>query len=188
MTNRTDDFNRADSAVSLGTPSDGGSAWVAYAGTWGINTNRGYLATVTSQSVAALESSVSDIDVQVTAAVNGADYGIVGRLSDNNNYLMGIAGTATNWRLYKRVAGAFTQIGSTGGFSPANGDVLKLTFNGSSLNFLVNGVSQVSTTDSFNLTATKHGIRASSDIVVRFDDFSIVGLGAADDLMGQACM
>ena len=27
MANRADNFNRTDSATSLGTPSDGGSAW-----------------------------------------------------------------------------------------------------------------------------------------------------------------
>src|SRR4051812_42221595 len=62
---RSDTFTRADSASSLGTPSDGGSAW-ATSDTWGISTNRAYNAGADAQSTAVLESSKSDVLVQAT--------------------------------------------------------------------------------------------------------------------------
>ncbi|HKQ22879.1 MAG TPA: hypothetical protein VJT81_00370, partial [Burkholderiales bacterium] len=40
ITGRTDNFNRGDTATAIGTPSDGGSAWLQLAGTWGIASNQ----------------------------------------------------------------------------------------------------------------------------------------------------
>lgn len=187
MTDRADDFNRADSTSSLGTPSDGGSSWVAAAGTWGINSNRGYLATSSGgQETAYLESSVADVDVQVTLAVSGSDYGVCARLTDASNNLIGIRSGASDYRIYKRVAGSFTQLGSTVAVTSANGDVMKFTANGSSLTLYQNGVSKVTATDSFNNTATKHGLRSNADTTTRFDDFSITGIGGGGTPVGLA--
>jgi hypothetical protein len=184
MTNRTDDFNRADSSSALGTPSDAGSAWVALAGTWGIVSNAAYkVANAATYEAATLESSVSDVDVEVTLTQIGAAAagGLVARATDNSNYIMTQhdAGGG-NIYLFKRVAGSFTQLGSTysGGIIP--GDVLKLTCNGSSLTVYKNGVSIITATDSAGSTNTKHGLfshTAGTTDSPRFDTFSITGLG-----------
>ncbi len=177
MGNRTDAFTRADSNTTMGTPTDGGSDWEDAAGTWGIQTNAGAMISATAQGTIVLESSVADVDVQCTIPVLNSDMGIIARETDSSNYLMfaAIAG-GVGWKLYKRVAGTFTQLGSTATGNTANGDVLKITANGTSVTGYVNGVSKVAVTESFNLTATKHGIRANSDVTTRFDTFSITSL------------
>lgn len=175
MTNRTDDFNRANSAVSLGTPSDAGSAWVPLGLlVAGIDTNTAYSVTSISQAIAYLESSVADVTIQSTTPTKGTDCGLCARVTDNNNYIVAIQ-APTSWLMYKRVGGAFTQLGSTASGTPANGDVLKVTLNSNALEFFVNGTSKITATESFNNTATKHGLRWSSDTTARFDDFSIIG-------------
>ena len=178
MGNRTDDFNRADSSSSLGTPSDGGTGYTISSGTWGIASNQGRCVSSTAQSIAYTEASAANADVQVTLTTISTDIGVVCRVVDSNNYILGTATGGSGYRLYKRVAGSFTQLGSTSVNIPANGEVLKLTLNGSSLTLYSNGVSRVAATDSAHSTATKHGLRANSDTSSRFDDFSVTDLSA----------
>src|SRR4051812_21781255 len=85
--NRMDDFTRADSPTSLGTPSDGGSAWVAQSGTWGISSNTAIYTQDAVLGAATLATLESDGAVSATIATAAAVYGIVARLSDPNNYL-----------------------------------------------------------------------------------------------------
>lgn len=176
MTDRTDNFNRADSSSSLGTPSDGGSAWTAHVGTWGINSNQAYCSSVTSLACASVESSISDCEVQATLAVVGSAAGLVARLADSNNYILAdeIASTV---RLFKNVAGSFTSLGSYSG-TTANGDVIKWRGSGSSHTVYQNGVSRITATDSAGSSNTKHGIRTHNDTTMRIDDFSATALAA----------
>lgn len=182
MTDRVDNFNRADSASSLGTPSDGGSAWVPNSGAWGISGNAGYNPGSTAQGTAILEASISDADVQVTLSTIGAtsDSGICCRSSDDSNNIVTAANVvSTFYKAFKRVAGSFTQLGSTYTATPVSGDVVRCNANGSNLTIYVNAVSRITATDSFNSTATKHGLRANADILTRFDTFSITALSAS---------
>lgn len=179
MTNRTDNFNRA--AASIGTPSDGGSAWSALSGTWNIGSgstaNMGTMASGTSQAACVLESSVANVDVQVTFGDIGSsdDAGIVFRVTDDNNYYVMVAkgSGGDGVSCYKRVAGSFTQVGSTAaGVTFANTNVFKVTANGTSIKAYKNGVEVFSATDSTYTTQTKHGLR-SHGFATGFDDFSI---------------
>lgn len=176
MTDRVDNFNRADSSTSLGAPSDGGGGYTTN-GTWGIVSSRAYCVVSAAQSVAYLDASITDADVQVTLATMSADVGLVARVVDSNNYFLSAVTSGTGFRLYKRVAGSFTQLGTTYSGTPANGDVLKLTVNGTSLTVYVNGTSRITATDSSHASATKFGLRAHNDSSSRFDDFSVTGLG-----------
>lgn len=180
MTNRTDNFNRADTTSAIGTPSDGGSAWTQQSGTWGISTNQGYESGAGSQTSAVLESSVANVDVQATINVAAADCGLIARAADDNNYLLLITSTVVGgFTIYKRVAGSFTNIASAS-FTVSNGDVCKFEVDSSNLlQGFQNGVSKVSVTDSAGSTNTKHGIRSNNVSTARFDDFSITALGAA---------
>lgn len=184
MGNRTDDFNRADTTNNIGTPSDGGSAWSQLSGTWGISSNQAYTSVSTSQAVCVLESSLADVDVQYTVnTYQQNNSGLIARSTDNSNYLLcsvGSGGTGTDpysLIIYKRVSGSFTSLGSN---TYTHGtDTVKFSVNGSSLIGYINGVSKVSVSDSFNSTATKHGMRNDTDVssVARFDTFSITGIG-----------
>lgn len=179
-TGRTDNFTRADSATTINPPSDGGTNWALdTAATWGISSNQGYTAVTSgsNQDIIVLQSSASDVTVQVTLSVvdGTTDAGLVAREVDSNNYLMLITTRAsTNLRLFKNVAGTLTQLGSTVSYTAANGDVLKLTVSGTSITGYVNSVSQIAVTDSAGQTNTRHGLRTFNEIATRFSAFSIV--------------
>lgn len=174
MANRSDNFNRADSTTALGTPSDGGSDWVAASGTWGITSNKSYkVGSGSTFEAAYLEASTSSADVQATNTGLGST-GLCCRLSNNSNFIFGqvISGTAYIW---KRVAGTFTQIGSTYTGTIVAGDVWKLTCDASNnLKLYQNGVQRVSGTDAAGSTNTKHGFcDFSGGSSVNWDNFSI---------------
>lgn len=187
MTNRTDDFNRADSTTSLGTPSDAGSAWATASGTWGISSNAAYNVGAGTEANAYLESSVSAIEVQVTISTFGSDCGVNARLADVNNLLLGLMTLGTGIRLFKRVSGTYTQLGSTYNGTLASGDVLKLrTDSANALTLYHNGTARVGpVTDAAGSTNTKHGIRAYADSTSRFDTFSITGLSSDITINGN---
>jgi hypothetical protein len=93
VSNRTDNFDRADTTNNIGTPSDAGSAWTQSQGTWGIASNAGYESSAAgAQNIAQLEASLADVDVQVTLSnvSAGADAGPVARFADTSNYLLWI--------------------------------------------------------------------------------------------------
>lgn len=179
MANRSDNFNRTDSSSAMGTPSDAGSDWVALTGTWGIASNRGYCATDSgdNQNSAVLESSASDVDVEVTCTTGNNDQGIILRATDASNYILLRHGTDGSVIFYKREAGTFTSFASTSGVSQSNGDVIKATASGNDFELFVNGVSALTGTSSFNNTATKHGLRVYSSTTPRWEDFSITDTG-----------
>jgi hypothetical protein len=177
MGDRSDTFNRADSTSSLGTPSDGGSAWSVLNGTWGISSNRGYCHGAEAQAVAVLESSAANVEVQVTIKADAADDGLILRASDNNNYILGVIGSSGT-RIFTREAGSFT-LKQTDATAPAINDVFKLTGSGNTVTLYKNGASVLTDTITFNNTATKHGIRASLTDTQRFEDFSITDLDSA---------
>jgi hypothetical protein len=186
MADRQDTFDRADSATSLGTPSDGGAAWTAHSGTWGIISNQAYVAVGNGGYMAAsLEASAADVDVRLT--VGGAAevnyWGVCARLTDDSNYLW-VGRGGGNWNLRKRVAGTDTALGTyTVGVN--NGDAVRLSLSGNSLSVYLtpSGGGELlvigPVTESFNGTATRHGLWGfSTSTVARFDSFSVTGLAA----------
>ncbi len=167
MPSRSDDFNRADNASSLGTPSDGGGAWSALAGTWGVSSNQGYTASSAAAQCAVLEASAADGEVQVTVSGAGA---VVFRATDASNYLVVFYGGGY-FLFYRRDAGSDVSIATwTGGV--LNGDTVKVTFAGAAVEGFVNGSSRGTSSSSFNQAATKHGIRTDSATGSRFENFS----------------
>lgn len=176
-TDRTDNFNRADGAI--GTPSDGGSAWSVQNGAWNVLSNTAYETLTTTFAIAVLESSVSNVEVEVTLSAVGPGPALVARFADTSNYILASYDQPTTAvYLWKNVAGSFTQFGSSTITLSAN-DVLKLRVDSSNLITLyVNGVSKVSVTDSAGSTNTKHGIYAYQDDTSRFENFSITEIVA----------
>lgn len=177
MSNRADTFDRADGAI--GTPSDGGSAWVVIAGAWNVISNRAGMSNLTSLACAVLESSVSNVEVQATIPVLGSTPRLVARLADANNFLLAYTNAGTTMQIYKRVAGTLTQLGSTYSGTVSAGDVLKFRVNGNDLIFYQNGVARVTTSDGAGASNTQHGIGSHQDTTCRFDDFSITEVVAA---------
>jgi hypothetical protein len=183
MPNRTDDFDRADDALVLGTPSDAGTDWVALSGTWGISGNEGYRVSPADDDTAYLESSLADVDVVVeldTIAAN-SKVGILARAVDDENFIAFYYDEAGE-ELFLDVceAGVYGTIDSFE-VIVANGDVLTLRCNGDIIAGYLNGELVVGPiVENFNNTETKHGLWGSTaEAGDRFDNFSITGLELA---------
>jgi hypothetical protein len=183
LSNRTDDFNRANSTSAMGTPSDAGSDWVAHTGTWGIiSTSLGYTVSNTVHAAATLESSESDVDVEVTIQTvsAGVGMGLIGRFADTSNYLYFQYETGgTKFTLWKVVTNTHTKIGGDVVQTLNANDVMKLSMSGSALNCYVNDILVIGPiSDSAGSSNTKHGLRTYQSSGTRFDDFSITGSGS----------
>lgn len=166
----SDTFTRADSSSSLGT-ADTGQAWTALAGTWGISSNKAYKVTASAQGYAVIDSLHADCTVAVT--VSGASMtaggGVTFRASDASNlWFVDIDGTGSS--IYKNQTGSLTNmLSGMAGFTA--GDVMSVVLLGTSIIVKKNGTQIGSLTNSFNSTATKHGLRDYTG-TVRLDDFS----------------
>ena len=202
----SDTFTRADSATTLGTPERSVVGTPAYAGTgtWGIRGNRAYIATALGGAPTYyaffVETNKADcivnLDVVVTTGaldVNGnprTDAGICARASDANNFIFleFITGSLVNGGnvvLYKRVAGAFTQLGSglTGRITQGSTHNLKLVMSGNTYTVYYDGVVSFTYTGTTGLEAnTKHfasiglsqsGGTGNDDGGTNFDNFTV---------------
>lgn len=180
MTDRTDNFNRADAGV-LGTPSDAGSDWATNF-SWSILSNAARGPAQGDWAPAFLESSVTAVEVQATLTVlaDGANAGLCGRRADDSNYILlaVVPGASGTIKLYKNIATTFTQLGSTYTGSVVTTDVFKLRMDSANLlTCYQNGVSRVSATDAAGSANTKHGMVAFD--ACSWDDFSITAIVAA---------
>lgn len=183
----TDSFDRTDDATALGT-TDTGQLWTTHSGVMGINGNRAYCPTLGSigtftGSIATVESGESDVTIEITmpTARSAISFdGIVFRYSDNNNFLL----ARYSWQNVRvqfdtMVGGSFIAAVDSAGISPPeahDGMVMKLVLSGDSIELFIDDVSYIVRTDSFNQTATRHGIVIGNNVdttVSRLEDFSI---------------
>jgi hypothetical protein len=158
-----DSFDRADSAVSLGT-STSGTVWTADTGTLGILSNRAYAPGAANNK--AYVTLTSDIDIRATMAVIG-DCHLTFRRLDSNNY----------WRARILSGLVYTQKIVAGGVGAefnsvqtiAAGDELRILAIGSKINIYLNGLLVVQVVDGFAQTGTGHGLQIS-DTTARIDN------------------
>lgn len=175
----SDTFDRPNNATSLGT-ADTGQTWTSLSGTWGIDTNRAYTSGGTSSDrQVAVESGASDVTVAVdVTALDNPGPGLLFRAVDTNNYWVFIAQTAQgDWRLFKRVAGTYTMVGSLVE-APFAGR-WEVVCSGSTITCKVDGVTKITTTDSTHQFATLHGLRTfnvAGEPVDRWDNFQVEAL------------
>lgn len=128
-----DTFTRADSAVTLGNSEGAGTpAWTALTATWGIASNRAYVASGgTTNSVAVLTSPAAQdgeltVDITLSPTANRGYAGVVLRAADATNNLhvmLAKIGTGSNDVVYlsKNVAGAVTQLAQLSSAGLING-------------------------------------------------------------------
>lgn len=183
MTNRTDTFDRANSIISINSPSDGLGDYSGV-GTWGIGSNTAREVSSASVDYAILESSITNVEVQATMSALPANdsAGLSARVVDVDNLIMARIHVSNAFQIYKRVGSTFTQVGSTYSYTPAAGDVIKLVVNGTSVSGYVNGVLRVgpsTVNDAVLQTSTKHGLFAMAETTARWDDLSITEIGGA---------
>ena len=171
----TDDFNRADGALGeTGT----GQTWL-----WDINSIEGAIVDNVAYTDSTpgeanwIECNRSDVTLRgtVVAAPIIGTASLVFRLTDSDNGLwfgddMGFGPGA--YTLQKQEgAGAFTTLATAVSTAGAPGDVLKVVCQGSQIDCYVNDVLVISTTSTFNQSATKHGF--GSNTLAGLDDFSV---------------
>ncbi len=172
---REDTFTRADNASSLGSSEHGAAseAWNARVGTWGISSNKAYTSVSTANALATLSGYANGVTQADVTFATGITCGVVFRLQDTNNYWRA-ALDAGGLKLYKQVAGVWTQVGSTYAFSPVNGQAytIKITHDGTSITVNLDGTDQITVTGQTDLqTASSVGLYCNSSAAVRFDNF-----------------
>lgn len=175
-----DSFTRSNSAAIMGN-SDTGQSWSGVNGTWGIDSNRAYLAIgAAGDYLGAITSFSTTGNVKATIATKQSGAGIAVRTAGSGSSWSGFFlanNSNTQYRFRKRTGGVNTTI-TTIAVVPADGDVLQILMVGNVLTPYVNGLAYAGTTDTMNNTSTAHGLYATGTGVARWDDFSVSGTPA----------
>ena len=171
-----DDFTRADNNTSLGNTSVGNVPWTVISGQWGIASNRGKETSgTTTRAIAVVDSGKADCTINVTVANIGGFWdqsAIAFRLTDVNNYFF-VNGAS---EIYRCQGGGFTSVtggGYPGGMAWVAGDTMSITLSGSRIIVRKNGKVTANVTQTFNQTATKHGLMNSQVTSAQFSAFSV---------------
>lgn len=171
-----DIFTRANSTTTLGTTETGGYTYTyeytTNPGVWGINTNQAYPVSVAGETYALIDDGLANFTQEVRVAVktNGSA-GTLFRYVDPANFWLVYVNGAGNWQLMKRNLGTYAP-GAIGPIA-VNNDLITIVANGSSIIVKINNVTQITTTDAYQSTATKKGLWAGNgSSAVRYDDFS----------------
>jgi len=125
------------------------------------------------------DATYPDANYKVSVKVNAGFTGtarlyLVARMTDQENmYALRLTTGATATRLYKKVSGTWTAMGSLN-TDPSVGDVVTLAVNGSSISYYYNGVLQDTQTDTSLTSAGKAGIAAGggAELAASTDDTS----------------
>jgi hypothetical protein len=178
--NRSINFDGPDGP--LGAPSDGGPPWSLVSGTWAQESGRLRLTTAGTH-YALTETGAADVEVSVTIPTRGAsgvEVGVVVRASDADNFLVLTAtwdGSSGTFKLYRRESGSYTLLDTTA-VAWAAGDAIALRASGSTLTAKRNGAAIWTATNTFNTTATKHGLLSNFDTTSTLDGFAVADLAA----------
>jgi len=175
----SDTFTRADTTAGLGT-ADTGQTWTAGVGTWGISSNTAYCVSAADGDRTIIETGVTDQKVTATltgTTVSGAgpSFSLLARCTDaNNGYLLSVSNNLSQAKIFKMVAGAYTQLGGIVTVSLVDGDTLTLSVKGSTLTAYKNGTSYATATDTTFTAGTKAGLRTGATSTgARYDNFKV---------------
>jgi hypothetical protein len=188
-TSRLDDFNRANSSTTLGTPSDGGSAWLVDQGTWGISSNQAYSVTYADgdRIAFALDTHNAIVAARLYNTGTGKWPGVYaedpGTTARYYVEVVEATGKVELWRRSSTGAFALLYASATGVFTSGAKLTMeqRVTGTGTTLTVKVDATTLTTVNDTAAariLNATKFGIRlgrsaspASPDL--RFDDFTL---------------
>lgn len=177
---RSDTFNRADSSSSLGSPSDGGSAYAGSSGTFGISSNRAYAPGAVGTglgSVRVLDAGSADAEVQFTIVTKSNYWSAALRWTDDSNFDAAFFDTSSV-QFYKVVGGTVSSFGSLQSVAWADGDVVKVTVSSTTYNVYRNGSLVLGpVTHSSANAGTYHGFGVFSNTFIRIDDLTITTSG-----------
>lgn len=165
----SDDFNRANSTTSLGSPVTGGP-YTVRVGTWGINGNQAYTSAAVGESVVTFPAAI-DVDISCKFSVLGGS--LVVRWIDGSNYWIITTIGGTNLAcIFRRQAGVNVQIFQSG-LSVVAGDIVRVIAKGRYIYLYVNNVFVGSVEDyAFPAATVTSGMRIATSIAPRLDDIS----------------
>lgn len=174
FTTITDSFTAADGTLLAGRTTDTGSkVWQAVVGTFKIVGNQAAPLSTSGGDMIVFDAGVTAGTYKFTVGAGSSLYaGLVFRMSDSLNYWKLIYGS--DWRLYSVAAGvASSRASATAAFTP--GDVVGVTFDGTSAQITINGTLVGSpTTFAFNMTASKVGLfLVAGNAAARWDNVSV---------------
>lgn len=158
-----DDFSTNTISSYTATQDSGSPAWAISGGNLGCSGSFGTQAILRRNGF-----SAADCSVEIVSG-NAHDSGLVARFQNQSNfYLLTLSddsgvNPSQNLRLFKRVSGTFTQLGSSVDISWSRGTskTIRLTLAGTSIIAYVDGVSQISVTDSSIASAGSIGVRSN---------------------------
>lgn len=167
-----DTFTRTSNANFMGATDTGSVPWRVETGggRWGIIGNSAYSSISVTNSGATVESGKADCTVTVTVTTRNNGCGLRFRESSESNYILWYSDGTVYYSSTSN--GSFTVIGVAATF--ASGDVLQVVLLGSSITCKKNGTTVATFTNSFNSTATRHGLHSNSEIISRYNAFSVV--------------
>ena len=182
----TDNFNRADSELSV-SPSAEGWSWVnAITNTLSIATNelKNSGSNQTAEYYADSSLGGPDMEVEVTLTneflTSTSDLKLGARWTDtDNNYHFKRSHNTNDFRLYRRVSGTNTQIGSAYAADPTPPYTVKIVVDGDQISGYVNGVLRCGpVTDTSITTGNYSAIRLFSNgaSLLTVDDFTASSL------------
>ena len=166
------------------------SNWTQVLGTWGIVTAHLEVTTAGGGGTSSIKHNTSlagddhyaEADMTLNVDTTGAHFGVAARYTDNDDHYKG--GPTDNFtdddEIKKRVSGTYTSLG-TNARNWVDGETGRLKVDGSSLDFLVNGVSKVTATDTAHSGQLVIGITDEFGEPGNFewDDFEAADLAGA---------
>jgi hypothetical protein len=139
-----------------------GSPWVEISGNFDIQSNRANTVSKPGSPVfasAVVQTGISDCTVSaIFIPGTGNPVGIIVRQSDVNNFLCLVFSLTTLYILRVQAGGGTILASGAITASAGVGAALEVTLSGTSISVTFDGTVTLSTTSSFNQTATKHGI------------------------------
>jgi hypothetical protein len=176
-----DSFARADSTTSLGNCETNNSAYSLLAQNttvWGIQNNSAYVVSTTGagRSLAYQELNESDCIVEADVTIGASsNNGLSFRITDLNNFWL-VTIQSTWISLTKYVAGTATGVATIN--KTFGSGKLSVLLKGNKIEIYLDGFLVTKTYDSFNSTATKHGLYSRAEgFDCRWDNFCVKPLG-----------
>jgi hypothetical protein len=180
-----DHFTDANGTQLTSHTMDTGPGWTQYEGTAAnctIISNQADLPDNPDTLASDAGGGHSDVTESVKAIVqggnvgNGDQFGLVGRLTDANNYWLLMLDGNGNWVIYEKSGGSFTSRASTTLTVSSGTFTLQGVYSGATITATVNGAHSINySSATSNQTATKFGLRSvnSSGAHEKFDDFQV---------------
>lgn len=177
-------FTGANGTNLEGFATDTGQTWDVIDGALKITSNQAEGNSGVNYNVAVVEAGQSDVDVSVAlnAAGSGNYMRVVVRATDASNFIFAMVRNDGQLYMYRKQAGAFTELARTTlatlGLTYADGTIFKVTCSGDAIAAYYGATQVMTATQSFNATATKHGISLAFT-GARVDDFLVEGADGA---------